>query len=161
MCHDSSLCGLTLCEQTHLTTTRSPPRRISHFTYGFVLFCFAWFCFVTRYFHCGMTHYTTHTATHCRSLQLTATHCNSLQLTATCVSCQRVCIAQRAATPQRTAPHCITLHHTAPHCTTLHHTAPHCTTLHHTAPHCTTFTATHSNTGYASHNALCASNGLW
>jgi len=137
MCHDSSLCGLTLCEQSeqrHLTTTRSPPCRISHFTYGFVLLCVVLFGDTLL----PLWHDTLHnaycntlqiTATHCNSLQLTATHCNSLQLTATCVTCHTVRIAQRAATPQHNAPHCTTLHHTPPHCTTLHHI--HCNTPQH------------------------------
>jgi len=46
--------------------------------------------------------YSTHTATHCDTLQHTATHCNTLQHTAT---------------------YCNILQHTATHCNTLQHTA--------------------------------------
>jgi len=58
-----------------------------------------------------LQHATTHTATHCNTLQHTATHCNTLQHTAT---------------------HCNTLQHTAAHCNTVQHT------LQYIATHCNT-----------------------
>ena len=139
MCHDSSLCGLTLCEQSeqsHLTSTRSPPCRISHFTYGFVLLCVVLFGDTLL----PLWHDTLHnaycntlqiTATHCNSLQLTATHCNSLQLTATHRNMCDMPHCTHRTTRCNASTQCTTLHHTPPHSTTLHHTAPH--SLQHTA----------------------------
>jgi len=93
----------------------------------------------------------THSSTHCNTLQHTVTHCNTLQHTAThCNTLQRTLRKVPsphtfANTMQHTATHCNTLQHTASHCITLQHTATHCNTLQHTATHCNTrqHTATH------------------
>jgi len=119
-----------------------------------------------------------HSATHCNTLQHIATHCNipleqvfnslhtlqhaathsnTLQHIATYLSNSYSTVApgSNPRASNLTATHCNTLQHTATYCNKLQHTTTHCTTLHHTAPHYTTLhhttlhhTPTHCNTPF-------------
>ena len=100
-----------------------------------------------------------HTATHCKSVQLSATQslranrrsfaiaCNTLQHTA--ITATRCSTATTRTCKKSFATHCNTVQLTASHYSTLQHTATHCNTLcnslHHTTAHCNT-NATHCNT---------------
>ena len=75
----------------------------------------------------------THTATHCNTLQHTATHCSTLPHTA--AHCHAL---QHCNTLLHIATHCNTIQHSVTHCNTLQHTATPCNTLQHTATHCNT-----------------------
>ena len=78
----------------------------------------------------------THSATHCNTLQCTATHCNTLQHTATHCNIPQHTATYSNALPlddsicsQTVQTHCNTLQHTATYCNTLQHTAEHCSLM--------------------------------